>query len=264
MQRGFRLVLPLLTAVAACQSGPTDEKPTSAAPAKGAVPAAAGWAGKVDSLTAAQLPRLEKLPGKLLQARRWTDAAGENLLVLYRTHPAAERTTKYTDEESHVELYARQYVRLPSGEFQEMWRLQDAVRNCPFDMWLGPLPGSTRITDLDHDGTTETTLVYKLTCRSDVSPSDMKLIMHEGKAKYALRGQMVVQYDSVPLLRRVPANSCCTDTLSKEQLDAPEGYELLAGRYQNENDFRAAPPAFLHFARAQWRRWITHDEFEQF
>ncbi|RAK64058.1 hypothetical protein DLM85_19130 [Hymenobacter edaphi] len=249
----------------ACQSDPKSNQaaapPAATAPAAKSAPAA--WAGTVDSLTAGQLPPLEKLPGKLLLARRWTDIAGENVLVLYRTKPADERTTKYTDEESYVELFARQYVRQPNGQYRELWRLQDAVRNCPFDMWLGPLPGSTRITDLDRDGTTETTLIYKLTCRSDVSPSEMKLIMHESKAKYALRGFMVVP-DSLPAAQNMPANSCCLDTISKAQFEAPNGYKLQDGRYENEKEFRRAPRAFLAFARAQWRRWAPRDEFEQF
>ncbi|GAB3828023.1 hypothetical protein GCM10028821_12710 [Hymenobacter jeollabukensis] len=253
----------LLGVLAACQSDPkTSRLPAAtgpAAPATGTDRAApAAWTGAVDSLAAGQLPPLEKLPGKLLEARRWTDVAGENLLVVYRTAPAAERTTKYTDEESYVELFVRQYVRAPGGPYRELWRLQDAVRNCPFDMGLGLLPGSTRVTDLDRDGTTETTLVYKLTCRSDVSPSQMKLIMHEGKAKYALRGFMVVP-DSLPAAQLVPANACCMDTISQAQFDAPNGYQLQAGRYYNEKDFRKAPRAFLGFARGQWRRWVPRD-----
>jgi hypothetical protein len=260
MQRHFYAWLLLLAALTACQSEPPATQP--AAPTA-AAPKPAAWTGRVDSLTAAQLPALPKLPGQLLQARRWTDANGENLLVVYRTAPAAERKTQYTDEEYYVELFARQYVRQPGGQYQEQWRLQDAVRNCPFDMWLGPLPGSTRVTDLDADGQTETTLVYKLTCRSDVSPSSLKLIMHEGKAKYALRGYTVVPVDSLPLAQHVPANACCLDTISRAELNSAEGYLLSDGRYENEKDFRRAPRAFLGFARAQWRRNIVRDEFEQ-
>jgi hypothetical protein len=210
-----------------------------------------------------QVPAVLRLPGNLLEAWRWTDASGENLLVVFRRGPLTEKTTKYTDEEAYVELSARQYVRRAES-WQELWRLQDAVRNCPFDLWLGPLPGATAITDLDGNGQSETTLIYKLTCRSDVSPSNLKLIMHEGAAKYALRGQMVVAYDSVPVSQRAPANPCCVDTLSQRQLNAPDGYELLAGRYETEKGFKQAPPAFLRFARQQWRKWSVRDEFDQF
>ena len=33
-------------------------------------------------------------------------------------------------------------------------------------------------------------MVYKLACRGDVSPADMKIIMYEGKTKHAVRGTM--------------------------------------------------------------------------
>ncbi|WP_460622404.1 M949_RS01915 family surface polysaccharide biosynthesis protein [Hymenobacter tenuis] len=210
-----------------------------------------------------QVPAALRMPGKLLEALRWTDAKGENMLVVFRKGPFSENTTKYTDEESYVELFARQYVHR-AGSWQELWRLQDAIRNCPFDLWLGPLPGATSITDLDGDGQSETTLLYKLTCRSDVSPSNLKLILHEGAAKYALRGQTVVAYDSIPVSGRAPANPCCLDTISKQQLDAPDGYELLAGRYETEKEFKKAPAVFLRFARQQWRKWSVQNEFDQF
>ncbi|GAB2789087.1 hypothetical protein GCM10027175_29550 [Hymenobacter latericoloratus] len=212
-------------------------------------------------MRAEQLPDPALLPpGQLLEARQWQDSRGENLLLITRRGPFHEKTTEYTDEESGVELFARQYVRQAAGRWQELWRMQDAIRNCAFDMWLGPLPGSTSITDLNADGETETTLVYQLTCRSDVSPSNLKLIMHAGRRKYALRGQTIVQYDSVPLAQRAPANPCCVDTLSEAELDAPEGYELYAGRYENEKDFRGAPPELLRYARQQWRKWSLQDQ----
>ena len=260
MQRRLRTLLSLLGTVAACQSDPkTAAPPPATTKTTAPVPAAAaaGWAGKVDSLTAAQLPPLEKLPGQLLEARRWTDAGGENVLVVYRTKPVSKPGTDTDMESQSVQLHARQYRRAAGGQYQELWRLRDGIEDCPFDLDLGPLPGSTAVTDLDHDGQTETTLVYKLACRSDVSPSDLKLIMHEGAAKYALRGYTVVQYDSVPLARRAPANACCLDTISKAELE--EHYELNAGRYQNEKDFQKAPREFLGFARAHWRRWMLRD-----
>jgi len=216
----------------------------------------------------ADIPAKLRLPGQLLEAWRWTDANGENMLVVFRQEQkqadASDSTEAAYQElpDQSVELFARQYVRR-AGKYEEVWRLQDAVRHCNFDMWLGPLPGATSITDLDHNGQSETTLIYKLTCRSDVSPSNLKLVMREGAAKYALRGYTVVPYDSVPVSKRVPDNPCCLDAISKQKLDAPDGFHLYDGRYETEKEFQAAPPAFLRFARQQWRKWSIHDEFEQ-
>ncbi|QNH61946.1 M949_RS01915 family surface polysaccharide biosynthesis protein [Hymenobacter sediminicola] len=248
------------------------ETPVAAAAPDSAVNSAAPIVA--EKVLLAHLPAQLRLPGQLLEAWRWTDSQGENLLVVFRTvtksrqqlaaaPPDSSDVQDIEDFERSAQLTARQYV-LAGGTYKELWRLQDAVQDCPFDMWLGPLPGATSITDLDKDGQTETTLLYKLTCRSDVSPSGLKLIMREGAAKYALRGQMVVAYDSVPVSERTPANPCCLDTISQRQLNAPDGYKLFAGCYKSEKEFRKAPVAFLLFARQQWRKWSVQDEFDQF
>ncbi|RPD46320.1 hypothetical protein DNI29_15070 [Hymenobacter sediminis] len=262
--RKFSLGFALLLGVGACSDNPPQTSAASTAPAAQSAAPTTPNSIHVRTLKASQILDPTLLPpGKLLEARQWQDRNGENLLVITRRGPFDEKITEYTDEESGVELFARQYVRQAAGRWQELWHMQDAIRNCAFDMWLGPLPGSTSVTDLNADGETETTLVYQLTCRSDVSPSDLKLIMHAGRKKYALRGQTVVQYDSVTVAQRAPANPCCVDTLSKAELDAPEGYTLYAGRYQNEKDFRGAPPELLRYARQQWRKWSLEDHGEQ-
>lgn len=200
-------------------------------------------------------------PGRVLELKHWIDANGPNLLRISRSPvqllPA--RPDDPNDTQS-VRLYVRQYVQR-AGQWEELWHLQDAVERCAFDTWLGPVPGAVTVTDLDNNGRTETTLLYKLVCRSDVSPASLKLIMREGSAKYALRGYTVVQYDSVPAAQRIPASSCCLDTIRPARLE--KNYDLLDGRYETEKEFRQAPPEFLRFARQHWRRWVVEQEFEQ-
>lgn len=216
----------------------------------------------VKILPPSQLPAgVPRQPGRVLERKQWTDANGPNVLLISRS--AVQTLPAGPDDPNDVEsvhLYARQYVQR-GGKWEELWHLQDAVERCAFDMWLGPVPGAATVTDLDADGRTETTLVYKLVCRSDVSPAALKLIMREGPAKYALRGHTVVQYDSVPAIQRIPANVCCLDTISAARLE--EEYELLTGRYETEKEFRQAPPAFLRFARQHWRRWVVEQEMGQ-
>ncbi|MBD2713814.1 hypothetical protein KBK19_02055 [Microvirga sp. STR05] len=266
----YVLLLLALLAVACSDKKAETTLLSAETPVAAAAPdsAAANSAAPIvpEQVPLAQLPAQLRLPGQLLEAWRWTDSQGENMLVVFRTvtksrqqlaaaPPDSSDVQDIEDFERSAQLTARQYVRAGSSSYKELWRLQDAVQNCPFDMWLGPLPGATSITDLDKDGQTETTLLYKLTCRSDVSPSGLKLIMREGAAKYALRGQMVVAYDSGPVSERTPANPCCLDTISQRQLNAPDGYKLVAGRYESEKEFRKAPVAFLLFARQQWQKF---------
>ncbi|WBA41485.1 M949_RS01915 family surface polysaccharide biosynthesis protein [Hymenobacter canadensis] len=258
-------------ALAACSTDPSTSAPDN--DAAGSSPdsivklPAATMAAAFDSATVISLPPTQlpagvpRLPGQVLELKQWTDINGRNLLVVTRT-PARTLPARPDDpnETKSVSLYARQFVQRAES-WQELWRLQDAVERCAFDTWLGPVPGAMSITDLDADGQTETTLLYRLVCRSDVSPAQQKLILREGAAKYALRGYSVVQYDAVPAAQRVPPTACCLDTIPPARLEVR--YELLDGRYETEREFRLAPAAFLRFARQQWRRWSVEEEVEQ-
>ncbi|AHJ95890.1 M949_RS01915 family surface polysaccharide biosynthesis protein [Hymenobacter swuensis] len=252
----FILWLAALSLAVACSEQRSSPETTVASPAAPAavVPVDADNVVRVQNLPLNQLPAgVPRQPGRVLELKQWRDKNGLNLLVLTRSPVRDDPPQPDGPEEAQsVDMYARQYVQR-AGQWQELWHLQDGVAGCPFDLGLGPVPGATAVTDLDDDGLTETTLLYSLTCTSDVSPATLKLIMHEGAAKYALRGYTVVQYDSIPASERRPANACCLDTISAARLEVH--YELFGGRYENEKDFRKAPPAFLRFARQEWRRW---------
>lgn len=278
-----------LLALAACseQHPATDGQTAASQPAatdtaSAAVPTVAGanTSGRIQpvAVAAADVPAAQRQPGKLLEAWRWQDANGENLLVVYRaaipsrnerraqTDPAWRKkladpntVTSAEDDGRGAQLLVRQYVR-KQGAYTELWRLQDSVSDCPVDLILGPASNSTTVTDLDRNGQSETTVVYALGCRGDVSPDDLKLVMHEGAAKYALRGFTVVQFDSIPARQRQPTNPCCLGQLSKAQLaklyDGPT--EAYMGRYFSEADFKAKPE-FLRFARQQWQQYSIFD-----
>lgn len=237
-------------------AGPAQTKPTTA-PSQAASrfdPAT------VRSVLNQQLPVEIKLPaGKLVEAKQWIDANGRNLLVVIRT-PERTAPSKDLDDARHAELYVRQYVRR-TDQYVELWRLQDAVGECMVDLTLATLPGATTITDLDNDGQTETTVLYRLTCRGDVSPARLKLIMREGKAKYALRGQMIqlANYTTKDEQKKALAKPiCCADHIKPTD----SNYEQMEGLYENEKEFATAPPAFLAHARQQWRKWRMKDSFD--
>ena len=255
---------------------PATDTASAAAPA--AVGASTSEHIQTIAVAAAEVPTAQRLPGKLLEAWRWQDANGENLLVMYRaavpsrnerraqTDPAWRKkladpntVTSAEDDGRGAQLLVRQYVR-KQGAYTELWRLQDSVSDCPVDLILGPALNSTTVTDLDRNGQSETTVLYARGCRGDVSSDDLKLVMHEGAAKYALRGFTVIQYDSIPARQRKPTNPCCLGQLSKTQLaklyDGPtEGY---MGRYFSEDNFKKKPE-FLRFARQQWQQYSVFD-----
>lgn len=263
--RIIRHCLLVLPGLAACSGSPAEATRTSGAGASPAAlpttkaaaatpaPAAANsvpW----QHLALRQLPAALRPTGQLLEAGRWLDLNGENILVASRS--------VITDDDQAGEgraarLLVRQYVRPLGGTgfYRQLWQLQDAVTDCPLDLTLGLLPGSTCVSDLDGNGRTETTLVYALACRGGVDPAALKLILREGAAKYALRGialEMQGGPDEVARARQQAAGpTCCAGP------DSDSTYWRNYGLYDTEKEFATAPPAFLAFARQQWRRWRT-------
>lgn len=265
---GHMVVLVAL-GLAACTSPAPDTRPSAAPPTRSVVaspaPVPSASARQAASpptsavpwqrLALAQLPSALRPAGSLLEAGRWLDLNGENILVASRTVVADDQRV---GDGRTARLLVRQYVRLlhGSGPFRQLWQLQDAEAACPLDLTLGLLPGSTCISDLDGNGHTETTLVYALGCRGGVDPAALKLIMRAGAAKYALRGLAIQPLGGpaeVARARRLAAGpTCCAAGIPDS------AYQRLEGLYGTEQDFASAPPAFLAFARQQWRRWRTH------
>jgi hypothetical protein len=199
-------------------------------------------------LKAGQLPTGIRYRGTLTEAYEWKDSLGKNLLILSNLAPYASAGDD--PDAMTSELFAVHYNFRDTG-YQVRWRLNDLVKECPLDMNLNFIKGSTSITDLDKDGVAETTVQYRLACRGDVSPSAMKLIMHEDSAKFALRGTMWLDGaapDTKFTITTATAN-LSKQPKPKEEFDA---YLQSFGRYENENEFKSAPPQFLQYARKRW------------
>src|SRR5687768_657594 len=133
-------------------------------------------------ITNEQLPASIRVDGILVEALRWGDTTGINILV------TSERD--YYDEknsETSKELYAAQYVKKDTG-YDLIWKSEEVERSCSFDITAEFIYKGTTVTDWDKDGIAEVTMLVRLACRSDVSPAVMKLIMHEGQDVYVLKG----------------------------------------------------------------------------
>ena len=84
---------------------------------------------------------------------------------------------------------------------------------------------SLQVTDLNNDGFGEVWLMYKTACRSDVSSSDMKIIMYQKQQKFAMRGQNKVQVSEK---------------------------EFSGGDYKFDKGFTDGPNEFRVFAKSMW------------
>lgn len=141
----------------------------------------------VRRLSAREVPAGIERRGTIEAARRWTDRTGDNLLVLTRAAEREGPPNEYAEPSRQREIYVHHYVRDGAG-YRLLWRTADHVRGCDFDLTLAFVPGSLQVTDADRDGVAETSYAYRLACRSDLSPAALKLILHEGATKYAIRG----------------------------------------------------------------------------
>jgi len=188
----------------------------------------------IQNLALQSLPRTMPHQGRPVAAKRWTDGLGENTLILTQTGALRGRSCPPgQDPCSDAEVYAYHYVRRGAA-VSLLWRTVDFQRGCEFDLYAGFIPESIAVTDLDADGVAESSFMYLLACRSDVSPATLKLIMHEGAQKFAARGS-----------------------------SRPRGAEF-GGDVRLDEAFARAPRTFGEFVRAQWRRFASHDTFQQF
>ncbi|MBN3004942.1 hypothetical protein JW897_14435 [Chromobacterium alkanivorans] len=245
---GLRALLTGLTlALAGCTPEPPPP-PASRADAASA-PAAAGQVRRLNAV-----PAGVELRGKLTAAYGWTDSAGEQVLVL-----AEQRESRGADGTQNAALYAAQYT-LGQDRPRRLWMLSDGVTRCEFDASAAFDLEAVGFPDLNQDGALETVVGYRSACASDVSPNDYKLILHAGKAKYGLRGldrQGVRWLDpDSGHLTGLPLPDDCSPQ-GQRALQA-KGWErdfeppYLPGCYVDENDFAAAPPAFVRFMRQHW------------
>lgn len=194
--------------------------------------------GKISILSfdARYLPAEIRYQGKIVRGARWIDSNGENILLLTQTGIFPTKGKKYEEGELicyDAEVYAYNYVR-KDGKVSLLWKITDFERDCPFDLYAGFLKEALFITDLDSNGVAESLFLYELSCRSDVSPARLKLIMHEGATKYAIRGTTKL----------------------------PE--RLGGGEMNIDPAFKQATPAFRKFAVEKWNKNVAKDNFEQF
>jgi len=153
----------------------------------------------------------------------------QNIVILTLTNEHKSGKRGYDGEYARSsELYGYQYVQ-KSGGWSQLWKINYFINDCEVDVTLEFIGGSLTVTDLNKDGIGESTFLYKMACRGDVSPCDMKLIMHEGETKYAIRGTMKIFVDN----------------------------RWYGGDYKVDKSFNEAPSGFIEYAKEQWNKYKT-------
>lgn len=167
-------------------------------------------------------PANVKFDGKIVSGAKWEDKNGLNILIITETEE------KTSGDNRSKELFAYQYI-INGDDAKQLWKVNDFIKECPVDLMLSLIPGSITVTDINKDGVAENTFLYRMSCKGDVSPDDMKLIMHEGETKYAIRGSMI---------------------------QVMEG-KKYGGEMKVDPSFNKAPIGFFAFAQEQWKKFET-------
>jgi hypothetical protein len=123
-------------------------------------------------------------------------------------------TVDHTKEEYEISKKLKIARRDSTGK--EIWKVQDFVNECPLDTTL-QLVRPINLTDFDENGLKEVWLVYKMACRGDVSPAKMKIIMYEGKNKYAMRGSMKLPIEAAEAMSPDDGAHTADENLKKSE-----------------------------------------------
>jgi hypothetical protein len=179
-----------------------------------------------ENVSVENLAKEIKYEGKLKEITKVKDLDGEHIIILTETGEIPSRDTIDFEDATDFRIFAYDYLLdKADNKFKRNWIVQDNISDCTFDLMMGFIKNTFKVTDLNHNGIAEIWLMYSMTCTSDVSPSEMKIIMHEGKQKYALRGNSIVN----------------------------TGTEKIGGDYKLDENFKNAPTEFKDYVLKMWQ-----------
>lgn len=181
-----------------------------------------------------KLPKGVLFEGKFLDAVKWTDGIGDNIVV--RTETGIHVSEKYTHDDNDgydAEVFAYHYL-VEKDTVKLLWKVYDYISDCPVDIEAEFFKDTFPVTDSDNDDIAEVWLMYKKACHGDVSPCIMKIIMYEDRQKYAIRGENKVFGG--------------TDDKGKKY--------YIGGDYTFDSAFDKGPKEFLDYAKKLWQKNI--------
>lgn len=180
----------LFPALFACNGN--DKKPT-AAPENGNTDNALVSNGPAAAATFSVLnfdknnnPVKDSVKGPVTDGVHWADEEGEGIVMLVQTE------NKMTNDQQSQSISVYCY-RKALDTWALQWTVRDGIAACEVDATCQYYPGSLSVTDVDTNNLAEICFLYHLSCKGDASPDDKKLILYEGKVKYAIRGSTILE-----------------------------------------------------------------------
>jgi len=93
----------------------------------------------------------------------------------------------------NAEVFCYHYIK-KDNKFQLIWKIYDKSLKCPMDAVAYFIKNSIEITDINKNGIPEIWTMYSVSCKGDISPNNLNLIMYEGDKKYKIQGTSLVDY----------------------------------------------------------------------
>ncbi len=182
---------------------------------------------ELTKLETSQVPKSIHYSGTIKNAVRWKDNSGENIVITTETGDMKSKSNP-SEGNRDAALYAYHYLVF-GDSVSQTWKVTDFIKECPLDIEANFIKNTFQVTDLNKDGVAEVWLMYIVTCTSDVSPVEMKIIMYQGNQKYAMRGH--------------------------NKVEAEKG-EFMGGDYKFDKAFNEGPVVFRDFAKKLWKAHI--------
>lgn len=198
-------------------------------------------ASALANAAATDLPNWAGYPGHVVAQQQWTDNSGRNVVYIKETGDIRSKHPDAVDEDLRdAELHAYQ-LRWSGGGWQQVWHVQDFVRNCPLDLGVDYIKPSLQTVDLDANGVREVSFVYTvMDCVGDAGPKGIKLILQDSQRKYAVRGSTTVYWR-----------------------DEKGRYKKYGGDMKMDAAFDQAAPGFKRHALVAWKQYQKQLEFKQ-
>ncbi|MFO1253172.1 MAG: hypothetical protein U1E77_19030 [Inhella sp.] len=178
----------------------------------------------VRDLRRGEIPSGVSVVGELVRALTWTDSDGKRLVVF-------DANAREDGAGRHKDIRVVGY-KLEGSVYKEEWRVRDWVRNCPVDLVAYFERDSIEVTDLDRDGLSEISFVYRTACRGGMDFIDQRLVLIEAGKKYIIRG--------------------ATELKGVSEIT---GRDIYDGPMVVDKPFNGAPSSFLKYSIKKWNEF---------